>query len=408
MNLSQRIVLTPVNALRNFLQLESTAGILLVAATFFALLISNSPLAGFYRSILDLQLVIALGDLAVAKPLLLWINDGLMAIFFLLIGLEIKREILEGQLTSKEQLFLPAAAGVGGFVLPAAIYAALNWHDPETINGWAIPAATDIAFALGVLAVLGSRVPLALKVFLTTIAIFDDIAAIFVIALFYSSDLSPTALLLALAGSSLLLIFNRAGIMRIAPYAVVGVFVWVCVLKSGVHATLAGFAVAIALPMRTEDKSWSPLKHLEHTLHPWVAYAILPIFAFANAGVSFAGIGADLVFGSVSIGIAAGLFLGKQVGVFGVVWALVKLDLARLPHGANWMSVYGVSVLTGIGFTMSLFIGSLAFERGEFDQLAATRVGVLAGSLLSAIVGYFVLLIAFGDRASSDEEARAS
>ena len=395
---SDRALHAQINALLNFLRLESTAGVLLVIATVCALLVSNSPLVAFYRLFLDTQLVVALGELAIAKPLLLWINDGLMAVFFLLIGLEVKREILEGQLTSKEQLFLPAAAGLGGFAVPAAIYTALNWQDPSALNGWAIPAATDIAFALGVLSLLGSRVPLALKVFLTTIAIFDDVAAIVVIALFYTDDLSLTALTLALVGGGLLLAFNRLGVTRIAPYTIVGIVVWVCVLQSGVHATLAGFAVAFALPLRTKNPNWSPLKHLEHTLHPWVAYAILPIFAFANAGVSFAGINPDVLFGPVSIGIAAGLFIGKQLGVFGVVWMVVKLGLARLPSGANWLSIYGVSLLTGIGFTMSFFIGSLAFERGDFDQLAATRVGVLTGSLLSAVAGYVVLRLATGEK----------
>ncbi len=398
---NDRVLHARINALLNFLRLESTAGVLLVFATACALLVSNSPLVALYRLFLDTQLVVALGELAIAKPLLLWINDGLMAVFFLLIGLEVKREILEGQLTSKEQLFLPAAAGLGGFAVPAAIYTALNWQDPSALNGWAIPAATDIAFALGVLSLLGSRVPLALKVFLTTIAIFDDVAAIVVIALFYTDDLSLTALTLALGGGGLLLAFNRLGVTRIAPYAIVGIVVWVCVLQSGVHATLAGFAVAFALPLRTKNPNWSPLKHLEHSLHPWVAYAILPIFAFANAGVSFAGMNPDVLFGPVSVGIAAGLFIGKQLGVFGVVWMVVKLGLARLPSGANWLSVYGVSLLTGIGFTMSIFIGSLAFERGDFDQLAATRVGVLTGSLLSAVVGYVVLRLATGEKAAT-------
>lgn len=391
MSIYQRALFTPINALQDFLRLESTAGVLLVLATICALLVSNSPLAGYYDGLLGVPIVVSVGSLIVAKPLLLWVNDGLMAVFFLLIGLEIKREVLEGQLRSKDQLVLPAAAGLGGFIVPVLIFAALNWQDPGAISGWAIPAATDIAFALGVLAVLGSRVPLSLKVFLTTIAIFDDIAAIVVIAIFYTVDLSLRALLFGLAGTAVLIFFNRAGVMRIAPYIVVGVFIWVCVLKSGVHATLAGFAVALALPMRTQDGEWSPLKHLEHTLHPWVAYLILPIFAFANAGVSFTGITADVVFGTVSIGIAAGLFFGKQAGVFAVVWTMVKLGLARLPNGANWLSIYGIAVLTGIGFTMSFFIGSLAYPSDDVALTVATRVGVLAGSLLSAGIGYAIL-----------------
>jgi NhaA family Na+:H+ antiporter len=381
----------PLSALRSFLKLESSAGFLLIFATAAALLVSNSPLFPYYRQLLDVPLAISLGNLAVDKPLLLWINDGLMAIFFLLIGLEVKREVVDGQLSSVEQVILPAAAAIGGFLVPALIYAVINRGSPETLGGWAIPAATDIAFALGVLTMLGSRVPLSLKVFLTTIAIFDDIAAIVVIALFYTQDLSLTALGLAAAGGLALLVLNRAGVTRISPYILVGVFVWVCVLKSGVHATLAGFAVALAIPIRSSQGESSPLRQLEHTLHPWVAYAILPLFAFANAGVPFAGTNAEILFGPVAVGIVCGLFIGKQLGVFTTVWLLVRLKWARLPDGASFLSVYGVALLTGIGFTMSLFIGSLAFEHGNFDNLAATRVGVLAASVLSAVAGYLVL-----------------
>ena len=388
----------PRNALRDFLKLESSAGILLVVAAIAALLASNSPAAGLYQRVFDIPLAVSLGDLSIAKPMLLWINDGLMAIFFLLIGLEVKREVLEGQLRSKEQVLLPAVAGLGGFVVPAAIYSALNWGNAETINGWAIPAATDIAFALGVLSVLGSRVPLALKVFLTTIAIFDDIAAILVIAVFYTADLSVLSLVLAGIGALILLGLNRWGVTSTAAYLLVGTFVWICVLKSGVHATLAGIVVALAIPLTAPDGQHSPLKDLEHRLHPWVAFAILPLFAFANAGVQLGGIETNVLFGSVSLGIALGLFVGKQLGVFGTVWVIVKLGLARLPEGANWLSVYGVSILTGIGFTMSFFIGSLAFERGDLAGLAATRVGVLIGSILSAVVGYIVLRAALSAR----------
>ena len=391
----------PVAALRNFLRLESSAGVLLVIATVVALIVSNSPLASLYERLLNVPLMVALGDLVVDKPLLLWINDGLMAIFFFLIGLEVKREILEGQLSSKEQLLLPAAGAVGGFVVPAAIYAAFNWGNAETLNGWAIPAATDIAFALGVLMLLGKRVPIGLKMFLTSIAIFDDIGAIVVIAIFYTADLSVFALTAGIVGISALVVLNRLGVTRIAVYTTIGIVVWLCVLKSGVHATLAGFAVACTIPLRGKADEPSPLRHLEHSLHPWVAYLILPVFAFANAGVSFSGIDPEALLGPVSVGIAVGLFVGKQVGVFGVVWLAVKLGLASLPKGSNWLSIYGVALLTGIGFTMSLFIGSLAFERGAFDYLAATRVGVLAGSILSAAAGYIILRRVFS--ANPDE-----
>lgn len=396
------------NALRHFLRLESSAGVLLVIAAAAALLASNSPASGLYQRVFEIPLAVSLGELSIAKPLLLWINDGLMAIFFLLIGLEVKREVLEGQLRSKEQVLLPAFAGLGGFVVPAGIYAALNWGNAETINGWAIPAATDIAFALGVLSVLGSRVPLSLKIFLTTIAIFDDIAAILVIAIFYTADLSVLSLALGGLGALVLVGLNRWGVTSIAAYMLVGTFVWICVLKSGVHATLAGIVVALAIPLAAPNRDHSPLKDLEHRLHPWVAFAILPLFAFANAGVELDGIETGVLLGPVSLGIALGLFIGKQLGVFGTVWIIVKLGLARLPDGSNWLSVYGVSLLTGIGFTMSFFIGSLAFERGDLDGLAATRVGVLIGSLLSAVIGYFVLRAALSMSKDTREQTASA
>ncbi len=388
----------PVKALQQFTRLESFAGILLVFATVLALLVSNSALGAWYERLLEVPLSISLGSFALDKPLLLWINDGLMAVFFLLIGLEVKREVLEGQLSSREQLLLPAVAAVGGFVVPALIYLLFNAGDAEALGGWAVPAATDIAFALGVLMVLGSRVPLALKLFLTSVAIFDDIAAIIVIAAFYTSDLSLLSLVLGAVGIVALLGLNRLGISRIGPYVLIGIFVWICVLKSGVHATLAGFILGLTIPLgggSSDSAPASPLRSLEHSLHPWVAYAILPLFAFANAGVSFAGVDSSVVLSPVALGIAAGLFIGKQIGVFGSVWLLVKLGFASLPSGANWLSIYGVSLLAGIGFTMSLFIGTLAFEHGHFEHMVATRIGVMLGSLLSAVSGYLVLRLAF-------------
>lgn len=388
----------PLKALQKFIRLESSAGVLLVMATIVALIVSNSPLARLYEHLLDVPLSIAVGTFAVDKPLLLWINDGLMAIFFLLIGLEVKREVLEGQLSSREQLLLPAVAALGGFVVPAIIYISFNQGDPEALGGWAVPAATDIAFALGVLMLLGSRVPLSLKVFLTSIAIFDDIAAIIVIAAFYTNDLSLTSLLLGAFGVAFLALLNRSGVARLAPYVLTGIVVWICVLKSGVHATVAGFALGLAIPLTVRngvaEGAESPLRSLEHSLHPWVAYAIMPIFAFANAGISFEGVAASILVNPVALGIGAGLFLGKQLGIFACVWAMVKLGLARLPQETSWLSIYGVSLLAGIGFTMSLFIGTLAFEHGNFEHVVATRVGVLVGSLMSAAAGYLVLRLA--------------
>lgn len=404
----------PRKALQNFIRLESSAGILLVLATILALTVSNSPLSRFYESLLDLPLSVSLGTLSLDKPLLLWINDGLMAIFFLLIGLEVKREVLEGQLSSRDQLLLPAVAAIGGFVLPALIYLLFNMNDPAAIGGWAVPAATDIAFALGVLTLLGSRAPLSLKVFLTSIAIFDDIAAIIVIAAFYTSDLSMLSLSLGAIGIAFLVMLNRIGVSRLAPYIITGVVVWLCVLKSGVHATVAGFALGLTIPLaarnRETDSVVSPLRELEHSLHPWVAFAIMPIFAFANAGISFEGVSASIVVNPVALGIAAGLFLGKQFGIFACVWVMVRLGAARLPEGVSWMSVYGVSLLAGIGFTMSLFIGTLAFEHGNFEHIVATRVGVLAGSLLSATAGYIVLRMALSrsDMGISSREVQSA
>jgi NhaA family Na+:H+ antiporter len=379
--------------LKQFFERDSAGGVVLVVAALAALAIANSPLSPIYDSIFDLKVVVAVGELSVDKPLLLWINDGLMAVFFFLIGLEIKREILVGELKSIRQALLPLIAAGGGFVLPAVIYAGINADDPLALRGWAIPTATDIAFALGVLALFGSRVPIGLKVFLTSLAIFDDIAAIIVIALFYTVDLSTLALILASAGYFCLFLLNRLGITRIAPYVLVGVFIWTCVLKSGVHATIAGFVVALAIPMRSQvtDYAGSPLRYLEVALHPWVAFFILPIFAFANAGVSFAGLTlADLVDG-VSLGIVLGLFVGKQVGVMLAVALTVLLGLARLPTGAAWATMYGVALITGIGFTMSLFVGTLAFEAAPAGLDAQVRGAVLLGSLASATLGYVVL-----------------
>jgi Na+:H+ antiporter, NhaA family len=377
-----------VTGIRDFLRIEAAAGIVLGVATLLALAASNSGLTSFYGTFLDLPVELRVGALHIAKPLLLWINDGLMAIFFLLVGLEIKRELVEGELSSLRQAMLPALAAVGGMAVPALLYVACNLEDPVALRGWAIPAATDIAFAIGVLSLLGRRVPIGLKIFLLALAIFDDLGAIVIIAVFYTANLSVVSLLLAAAVLLVMLVLNRLGVTRIAPYALLGIVLWVCVLKSGVHATLAGVAMALAVPMRDADGE-SPLKRLEHTLHPWVAFLVVPLFGFANAGVSFAGVTGAALLDGVSLGIAAGLFIGKQIGVVGTVLACVRLGWARLPDGVTWLGLYGAAVLAGIGFTMSLFIGTLAWDTA--DHAVPLRLGVLAGSLLSGIVGYGLL-----------------
>ena len=382
-------IATPVVAIREFFKMEAAGGILLVLAAAIALFIANSPLASLYAALLGTTAEVRVGDFSIEKPFTLWINDGLMAIFFLLVGLEIKRELLEGELSSFAQAILPAIAAIGGMAVPAGIYAFLNSGIPENINGWAIPSATDIAFSLGVLALLGPRAPLSLKVLLTAIAIFDDLGAIVIIALFYTHDLSVLSLSLACLALIGLLVLNLCGIRQLAPYFVVGTFLWICVLKSGVHATLSGVALAAAIPLSPAGESTPPLKRLEHGLHPWVAFGVLPIFGFANAGVSFAGMGwADLIH-PITLGIALGLFIGKQAGIFGTIWLSVRLGIARMPQGANWGQIYAMAILCGIGFTMSLFIGSLAWPHSDND--AAVRLGVLLGSATSAVLGFLLL-----------------
>jgi NhaA family Na+:H+ antiporter len=380
-------------ALQRFMRTDAAPGVLLFVAALAAMLVANSPAAGTYQAFLDIPIVIQVGAFEIAKPLLLWVNDGLMAVFFFLVGLELKRELLEGELSTIHQAFLPVAAAIGGIAAPAVIYAMLNAGDPEAMRGWAIPAATDIAFALGVLALLGDRVPRGLKIFLLSVAIVDDIGAILIIALFYSS--TPPAITLAIAGGAfaVLLLMNRLGVMRISAYLLVGVVLWAAVLKSGVHATLAGVLLALTIPLRSGgDHAEAPARELERDLHLPVAFGVLPLFAFANAGVSFQGMElADLGHG-VPLGITAGLFFGKQIGVMLIAAALVAVGLARLPSGSTWGGFYGVALLTGIGFTMSLFIGSLAFKEELAVQLPVDeRIGILLGSALSAVAGYLVL-----------------
>ncbi|MBB6341293.1 NhaA family Na+:H+ antiporter [Pseudomonas fluvialis] len=378
------------NALARFFQLESASGLLLIAAAVLAMLISNSPFAHLYNSFLDVPVAVQIGALNIAKPLLLWINDGLMAIFFLLVGLELKREVVYGQLATPSQIILPGAAAIGGMLVPALVYAWFNQGDSEAMRGWAIPMATDIAFALGVLALLGSRVPTSLKLFLMTLAIIDDLGAIIVIALFYSSELSSLSLMLAGAALIGLFALNRMGVRQLGPYLLLGLFLWVCVLKSGVHATLAGVALAFFIPVKGDNPEYSPLATLEHALHGWVAFGILPLFAFANAGVSLQGMSLQSFLQPVPLGIAAGLLLGKTVGVLGLTAIAVFTRLARLPEGANWGQLLGVAVLCGIGFTMSLFVGSLAFTPDVSPYAGQDRMGILTGSLLAAVLGYLI------------------
>ncbi|MGH8456251.1 MAG: Na+/H+ antiporter NhaA [Stenotrophobium sp.] len=383
--------LRAVQALAEFLRLEAAGGILLIAAAVLALLAANTPLDKIYAAVFDLPVQVRIGALNIDKPLLLWINDGLMAVFFLLVGLELKRELLEGQFADRRQIALPGLCALGGMAAPMAIYAALNHGDAAAMSGVAIPAATDIAFALGVLALLGSRVPLALKVLLTAIAVADDLGAILIIALFYTQSLSLLSLAVAGAALAGLLLLNRAGVTRLGPYLLLGAVLWVAMLKSGVHATLAGVILGMTIPLRGRDGAARPLEKLEHSLHPWVAYGILPLFAFANAGVPLAGLSLSSLAAPVPLGIAAGLVLGKQLGIFGMAALVIGTGWVRMPEGLRWSSLYGMSVLCGIGFTMSLFIGSLAFEAGDLNLMVANRVGILCGSLVSATAGYLVL-----------------
>jgi len=401
-NHSQEIA--PLTAIREFLKLESSSGILLVLAGTLAMVAANTMLAGWYEALLSTPFKIQLGAFKLDKPLVIWVNDLLMAIFFLLVGLEIKREVVMGELSDPAKVALPAIAALGGMVVPAGIYAWINWGDPVGVRGWAIPSATDIAFALGVLSLFGERVPVGLKIFLMTLAVLDDLGAIVIIALFYTSDLSVEALMFAGLAIAGLLALNRFGVVRIAPYILVGLVLWVCVLKSGVHATLAGVVTALLIPARNPaHPSHPPLTRLEHALHPWVAFGILPVFAFANAGVSLEGLSITDLLQPIPLGIMLGLFVGKQLGVFSFAWLAVKLGLARLPSGVDFKQVYAVAIICGIGFTMSLFIGMLAFENTSAGEVISTdKLGVLAGSFISAMVGYAVLHLVLPRGRSSD------
>lgn len=381
-----------------FFKLESAGGIILMVAAIVAVVFANSPLRGYYALFLDTPVHMRVGALEIAKPLLLWINDGLMAVFFFLVGLELKREFIEGELADRRNIVLPGIGAIGGMIVPAAIYIGFNLGDPVAMQGWAIPAATDIAFALGVLALLGSRVPVSIKIFLTSLAIFDDLGAIVIIALFYTAHISVGALLVAAGCVIVLFLLNRLHAAATSLYVLVGVIMWVAMLKSGVHATLAGVILALFIPMRSpSDPDHSPLKSMEHDLHSVVAFFVLPVFAFANAGIGFGGVGVEQILHSVPLGIGLGLFVGKQVGVFVFCWLAVMLKMSRLPESMSWRSLYGTAILCGVGFTMSLFIGSLAFEQTQVNLLFDERLGIILGSLVSGIAGYLVLRASLPD-----------
>ncbi len=377
---------------RQMIQHDAVGGVLLIFAAAFALMLANTPANVLYEFVLEVPVTVAIGGFEIAKPLLLWVNDGLMAIFFLVVGLEIKREILEGHLSSPSQVVLPGVGAVAGIVGPALIYYAFTYNDPIAVDGWAIPSATDIAFALGVFCLFGKHLPLSLKLFLLSVAIFDDIGAIVIIALFYSQELSTLSLAVAASGLLVLFALNRFGARSLTPYLLVGLVVWAAVLKSGVHATLAGFIIAWFIPLKRNNVDGKPmLAHLEDTLHPWVVFMILPVFAFANAGVSLVGVSMESLLNPMTLGIALGLFVGKQLGVFGICWLAIKAGLAKIPDGSSWTQLYGVCLLCGIGFTMSLFIGSLAFEEQGLAYQANVKAGVLIGSIMSALLGGFVI-----------------
>lgn len=382
-----------------FIRLESLGGILLVLATMLAMIAANTGLSDTYSLLLDTPLVVSIGGVGIDKPLLLWINDGLMALFFVLIGLEIKREMFEGELSSVDRVALPAVGALGGILVPACIYTAFNWHDSGAMDGWAIPVATDIAFALALLSLFGSRVPVALKAFLLALAIFDDMAAIAIIAVFYVDDLSLSMLLIAFVALLAAIGLNRMRVTVLSPYVIVGVVLWIALLKSGVHATLAGVLIALCIPLRDQDGE-SPVQNLEKDLHVPVAWIVLPIFAFANAGVSFTTLEIENVTNPVTLGIALGLFLGNPIGILSLVFIATKLRLLALPDDISWPQLAGTAFACGIGFTMSLFMASLAFEHADGSYWFADKLGILLGSAASALVGGVILAFSLPKQAN--------
>ncbi|WP_438464164.1 Na+/H+ antiporter NhaA [Marinomonas sp. PE14-40] len=380
-----------LSLIHTFFKMKSSASILLILAAILAIIFANTQLEPFYQLLLSTPVEVRVGALDIAKPLLLWINDGLMVVFFFLVGLELKRELLEGELSNKESVILPAVGAIGGMAAPALIYLYFNYGDPLAEKGWAIPAATDIAFALGVLALLGSRVPISIKIFLTSLAIFDDLGAILIIAFFYTAKISSTALIVVALCIPVLYLLNRYNVITNSPYIFIGIIMWVAMLKSGVHATLTGVILAMFIPLNVKDNHVSPLRVLEHDLHAVVAFVILPIFAFSNSGINLTGVNLDQVFHSVPLGIALGLFFGKQIGIFVICYLTIKMKFASLPNGMSWSALYGTATLCGIGFTMSLFVGSLAFEATGINLIFDERLGIIMGSLTSGIVGYLIL-----------------
>jgi NhaA family Na+:H+ antiporter len=384
-----------LRSIREFIKLEASAGIILFLTAVLALFVDNSPLASYYEAFFHINFSISFADFKLEKPLLSWINEGFMTVFFILVGLEIKREIVVGELNTISKAMLPLIAAVGGMAVPAAIYLGINLHDPHALKGWAIPTATDTAFSLAILSLLGKRIPDSLKIFLTALAIFDDIGAILIMAIFYTSRISLVMLLCAFVLVCILMLLNYWNVQQISLYGLVGILLWLCVLKSGVHATLAGIVIAMTIPIKkTKSIAEPPLHILERKLHPWVAFGILPLFAFANAGVSFHGLSMHHLFSVIPIGIACGLFFGKQTGIWLATMIGVKCGISRLPANMSPLSLYGLSLVAGVGFTMSLFIGTLAFH-SIAPYAAFVRMGVIFGSLFSGFFGYFVLRYAY-------------
>lgn len=385
-----------ISTIKKFIQLESSGGIILFLTALIAIFIDNSALSPYYEHFLEIPISLGFGDLVISKHLLHWINDGLMVIFFLLVGLEIKRELIEGELSSFSKVILPAAAALGGMIVPALVFSLINHNNAFAMRGWAIPTATDIAFSLGILSLLGKRVPSSLKIFLMALAIFDDLGAIIVIALFYNAEISFIYLSLAFSSIIILMALNRFKVRSLFPYLSVGFLLWVFMLGSGIHATLAGVILALAIPLKKEHEiDESPAKKLAHVIHPWVAFLILPLFAFTNAGVSFADVPPGLanILSPVTLGVALGLIMGKMIGVFTTTFLAIKLGLAKMPTNANWQQIFGIALVCGVGFTMSFFVGTLAYPSGSTLEpySAWVRIGVLSGSIISGLLGYIVL-----------------